>query len=125
MTDNNHVVLWERCLKIIADNVPGPTYERIFLSIWPVKFEEGTLTLGVPSSFVCEYLEEHYIDLLRYVIYREYGEGTHLKYRVLIDKENKQEQEWESDNSSQAVRPKPILADGNKVLPARDRKSVV
>lgn len=119
MTDNNHVVLWERCLKIIADNVPGPTYERIFLSIWPVKFEEGTLTLGVPSSFVCEYLEEHYIDLLRYVIYREYGEGTHLKYRVLIDKENKQEQEWESDSSSQAVRPKPILADGNKVLPAK------
>ena len=55
----------------------------------PVGFDGATLTLGVPSRFIYEILEEHYIDLLSKVIYREYGEGTKLVYRILVDKENK------------------------------------
>ena len=89
MTDNNHVVLWERCLKIIADNIPESTFNAFFQSIRPVKFDGNTLTLGVPSPFVYEYLEEHYLDLLRKVIYHHFGKGTRLMYRVLTDKENK------------------------------------
>lgn len=114
MADNNYVVLWERCLKIIADNVQEATFNTFFQSIRPVKFEENTLTLGVPSPFVCEYLEEHYLDLLRKVIYHNFGNGTRLIYRVLTDKEHKKTQQWESDRASLAVKPKPIPQDGNK-----------
>ncbi len=114
MTDNNHVVLWERCLKMIADNVQEYAFNTFFLSIRPVKFEGNTLTLGVPSPFVCEYLEEHFLDLLRKVIYHHYGTGTRLVYCVLTDKEHKKTQQWESDRASTAVKMMPITQDGNK-----------
>ena len=40
------------------------------------------MTLGVPSYFFYEYLEEHYIDLLQRVLYRVFGNGVQLKYQV-------------------------------------------
>ena len=56
MTDNNFVALWERCLKVIADNIQESTFNAFFLSIRPMKFDGNTLMLGVPSPFVYEYL---------------------------------------------------------------------
>lgn len=40
------------------------------------------MTLGVPTYFFYEYLEEHYIDLLQRVLYRVFGNGVQLKYQV-------------------------------------------
>lgn len=114
MTDNNLVAPWNRCLNVIADNVQEATFKRIFQSIVPVRFENGTLTLGVPSPFVYEILEEHYVDLLRHVLYREFGEGTRLMYCVLTDKEHHQEQEWESSRNPQVIKERPVQ-NGNKV----------
>lgn len=113
MTDNNFVALWERCLVKIKDNVPESTFNTFFQSIRPVKFEEGALTLGVPSPFVYEYLEEHYLDLLRTVLYNEFGRGTRLMYLVLTDKEHGTEQKWETTDASTAVVQKSIPRDGN------------
>lgn len=124
MTDNNFVALWERCLQIIKDNISEATFKMIFKSIKPVKFEENTLTIGVPSPFVYEYIEEHYLNLLRRVIYHEFGEGTRLMYNVLTVKEADKEpasvaapqgevQQWESNSGSLAVKEKPVK-NGNK-----------
>lgn len=41
--------------------------------------------LQVKSQFVAEYIEENYIPLLSTAIYRVFGQGTRLEYRVLID----------------------------------------
>lgn len=103
MTDNNHVVRWDRCLLIIRDNIAEATYNTIFKSIVPVGFDGKTLTLGVPSRFIYEILEEHYVDLLSKVIYREFGEGTRLMYRILVDKENKITNDEESDGAEDKV----------------------
>lgn len=124
MTDNNFVALWDRCLKVIADNIQESTFNAFFLSIRPMKFDGNTLMLGVPSPFVYEYLEKHYIDLLRKVIYHHFGEGTRLTYCVLTDKENKKKQEWESERSSNAVQPKSIKRDGNKVVASQPMQPV-
>ncbi len=124
MTDNNFVALWDRCLKVIADNIQESTFNAFFLSIRPMKFDGNTLMLGVPSPFVYEYLEKHYIDLLRKVIYHHFGEGTRLTYCVLTDKENKKKQEWESERSSNAVQPKSIKRDGNKVVVSQPMQPV-
>lgn len=124
MTDNNFVALWERCLKVIADNIQESTFNAFFLSIRPMKFDGNTLMLGVPSPFVYEYLEKHYIDLLRKVIYHHFGEGTRLTYCVLTDKENKKKQEWESERTSTAVQPKAIVRDGNKVVVSQPMPAV-
>ena len=114
--DNKLVERWEACLKFFADNISSATYDKFFLSIRPIKYEGNTLMLGVPSPFVYEHLEEHYLDLLRTGLYRYFGDGTRLVYRVLTDKENQKKQEWESDRSSTAVVQKSIPQDGNKVV---------
>ena len=58
MSKNNHVGLWNACLDIIRDNVPEQTYKTWFCPIVPLRFEDNTLVLQVPSQFFYEFLEE-------------------------------------------------------------------
>lgn len=60
-------------------------FQTWFAPIVPLQFAEGVLVLQVKSQFVAEYIEENYISLLSAAIYRVFGQGTRLEYRVLID----------------------------------------
>lgn len=86
MSKNNHVGLWNACLDIIRDNVPEQTYKTWFCPIVPLKFEDDTLVLQVPSQFFYEFLEEKFLDLLRQTIHKIFGEGTKLMYSVMVVK---------------------------------------
>ena len=77
--------LWGQCQTILADNMTGSAYQTWFAPIVPLQFAEGVLVLQVKSQFVAEYIEENYIPLLSSAIYRVFGQGTRLEYRVLID----------------------------------------
>ncbi len=76
---------WAQCQTILADNLTSSVYQMWFAPIVPLQFADGVLVLQVKSSFVAEYIEENYISLLSSVIYRVFGQGTCLEYRVLID----------------------------------------
>ena len=78
---------WGQCLAIIKDNIGEQAYKSWFAPITVYGFEENTLTLGVPSSFFCEYLEKHYLDLIEKVLMRVFGAGIKLMYHVGIVKE--------------------------------------
>lgn len=84
MVDNDKTV-WENCLKIIKDNVNTQSYKTWFEPIKPVKLEGKVLTIEVPSQFFYEWLEEHYVTLLRKTIERELGKGAHLEYRIVVE----------------------------------------
>ena len=103
MIENNHIVLWNRCLKMIHDNVPETIYKTWFEPIVPLKYEDKTLTLGVPNPFFYEMLEERFLDLLRAALNKEIEEGTQLMYQVLIDKTNEKTTNWEGSKRSPAV----------------------
>ena len=85
MIESNHVVLWNRCLDIIKDNVPETTYSTWFAPIVPLKYEDKTLYIRVPSQFFFEYLEEHFVDLLRKILDKVVGKDTNLMYNVMVD----------------------------------------
>lgn len=76
---------WAQCLTFLADNMTSSAYQTWFAPIVPLQFTEGVLVLQVKSQFVAEYIEENYIPLLSSAIYRVFGQGTRLEYRVLID----------------------------------------
>ena len=78
MSELNHVGLWNRCLEIIRDNVPEQTYKTWFLPIIPLKYEDKTLVVQVPSQFFYEFLEDKFVDLLRKTLYKVIGDGTKL-----------------------------------------------
>ncbi|MCB0507663.1 MAG: chromosomal replication initiator protein DnaA [Chitinophagales bacterium] len=85
---NKHELVWENCLKIIKDNINIQSYKTWFEPIKPVKIDENILTIQVPSQFFYEWLEEHYVTLLRKTIKRELGNDAKLEYRILVDASN-------------------------------------
>ncbi len=81
----DHNTAWNNCLSRIRENIGEQGFETWFKPIKPVKLENKILTIQVPSQFFYEYLEEHYVELLRNVLDNELGKDFRLEYSVVID----------------------------------------
>ena len=68
MGSEQHVQLWDRCLTIIKDNINEEAFDSLFKPIVSLGFDDNVLTLLVPSHFVIEQIEEHYLSLLKKVL---------------------------------------------------------
>ncbi len=77
--------VWSGCLKVIKDNISPNAYNTWFDPIKPVRLKNNVLTLQVPSQFFYEWLEEHYIDLLKKTIKKELGPDGRLEYSIVMD----------------------------------------
>jgi chromosomal replication initiator protein len=84
--DHNNV--WNNCLLHIKRSVGDQGFDTWFKPIIPLKLDGKVLTIQVPSQFFYEYLEEHYVSLLRYVIDKELGKDFLLEYSVIVDAGN-------------------------------------
>ena len=85
MSSKDFQTVWANCLKIIKDNVNLQSFKTWFEPIEPVKLEDEVLTIQVPSQFFYEWLEEHYVTLLRKTIKRELGNNARLEYRIVVE----------------------------------------
>jgi chromosomal replication initiator protein len=77
--------VWQNCLSVIKDNVSLQSYKTWFEPITPVKLTQNVLTIQVPSQFFYEWLEEHYISLLKKTIKRELGSEGKLEYSIVME----------------------------------------
>ena len=77
---------WKQCLDIIQDNLNRTVFDTWFAPLVPVSFKDKELVLQVPSQFYYEYIEEKYLDLLSKVLYKVFGEGVRLRYKILVDR---------------------------------------
>ena len=100
---------WEQCLRFIRENVPQEQTFRTWFE--PLKFvslvdknNERQLTVSVPSQFVYEVIEEHYLGLMRAAIRQAFGEGILLMYRVEVDKSSRSKTSIASSGSSPSVK---------------------
>ncbi len=82
---NKHDEVWDNCLSLIKDNVSLQGYKTWFEPIKPIKLDEQVLTIQVPSQFFYEWLEEHYIHLLKKIIRKELGEDGRLEYSIIME----------------------------------------
>lgn len=115
MSGQDHVGLWNRCLEIIRDNVPEQTYKTWFLPIVPLKYEDKTLVVQVPSQFFYEFLEDKFVDLLRKTLYKVIGEGTKLMYNVMVDKSSRPEKTVNYESTHRTIMPQKQTID--KAIP--------
>ena len=83
--EKNAVEVWENCLKIIKDNIHYQSFKTWFVPIQALKLENSVLTIQVPSQFFYEWLEEHYINLLKKTIRKELGQDGRLEYSIIMD----------------------------------------
>ncbi|MBQ8500879.1 MAG: chromosomal replication initiator protein DnaA [Bacteroides sp.] len=107
MSERNHVGLWNACLNIIRDNVPEQTYKTWFQPIVPLKYEDNTLLLQVPSQFFYEFLEDKFLDLLRKTLHKVIGDNAKLMYNVVVNKSSRPIQETMLPSSPATYRPEP------------------
>lgn len=85
MTEKSAIEIWSACLEIIKDNLSQQSFKTWFEPIKPVDLKANVLTIQVPSQFFYEWLEEHYVSLLRKTIKRELGNDGRLEYRIVVD----------------------------------------
>ena len=81
--------VWNDCLRVIKDNVAEQSFSTWFQPIVPLKCQDDILTIQVPSQFFYEWLEEHYIHILKKAIGSVLGPDARLEYSVIVDKGNK------------------------------------
>lgn len=76
---------WERCLRIIRDNISPLTYKTWFEPIKPIQLEGDQLTIQVPSQFFYEWLEEHYYTIIQRSLENVIGPKAKLIYRAVVE----------------------------------------
>ncbi len=79
------VEIWSDCLKMIRENTQPQSYKTWFEPIKPISCDNDILTIQVPSQFFYEYLETHYISLLKLAISKVLGPNGGLQYSVVMD----------------------------------------
>ncbi|MBW6479623.1 MAG: chromosomal replication initiator protein DnaA [Bacteroidales bacterium] len=83
--ESNHLEVWSKCLSVIKDNITLNSFNTWFAPIKPVRIVNNVLTIQVPSQFFYEWLEEHYIELLKKTIKKELGSDGRLEYSIVMD----------------------------------------
>jgi chromosomal replication initiator protein len=78
--------VWENCLSFIKDNIQEQAYKTWFEPIKAVELSGNVLHIQVPSKFFYEWLEEHYVKLLKLSLTKELGESAKLIYKINMEK---------------------------------------
>lgn len=81
--------LWKQCMAMFERSVNAEQYNTWFTPLAPQQWddEKTELTIGVPSHFFYEYIEEHFIKLIHTVIRNVFGTTTRIYYCIVTDKE--------------------------------------
>ncbi len=77
--------VWNNCLSFIEDNIQPQAYNTWFKPIIPVKLSDKVLSIQVPSKFFYEWLEEHYIKILKLSLTKELGKDARLVYVIKME----------------------------------------
>ncbi|MGV6831301.1 MAG: chromosomal replication initiator protein DnaA [bacterium] len=77
--------VWNNCLKFIKDNIQPQAYKTWFEPIVAVKLQDKALSIQVPSKFFYEWLEEHYVKILKVALNKELGANAKLVYVIKME----------------------------------------
>jgi chromosomal replication initiator protein len=72
-------------LFFIKDNIQQQAFKTWFEPITPLKLTENSLSIQVPSKFFYEWLEEHYVKILKVALTRELGKEARLIYVIKME----------------------------------------
>ena len=77
--------VWKNCLSFIKDNIQPQAYKTWFEPILAVKLTDLSLSIQVPSKFFYEWLEEHYVKILKVALTKELGDHAKLVYVIKME----------------------------------------
>lgn len=77
--------VWDNCLEFIKDNIQPQAYKTWFEPILAVKLTDNALSIQVPSKFFYEWLEEHYVKILKVALTKQLGASAKLVYIIKME----------------------------------------
>ena len=77
--------VWKNCLSFIKDNIQPQAYKTWFEPIVAIKLTDFSLSIQVPSKFFYEWLEEHYVKILKVALTKELGDHAKLVYIIKME----------------------------------------
>lgn len=77
--------VWNRCLQYIKDNIEIQAFKTWFEPIVAIELTENALYIQVPSKFFYEWLEEHYVKVLKSALIKELGPAAKLLYKIKME----------------------------------------
>lgn len=78
----DYLSVWQHCLQIVQEEIDPQSFRTWFVPIKPLKLDGRVLTIQVPNKFFYEWLEEHYVQILRKVMQLVLGEDGRLEYWI-------------------------------------------
>ncbi len=122
---------WASTLQSLKDKVGERRFALWFRNIRPLRVEGDTVILGVPNLFVREWLETHFLDLLRHALSRKPGKLPEVRFAIepeLFQKSRARQLEasaevvaegasqWKADGRRQATHIRPDFTLDNFVV---------
>jgi chromosomal replication initiator protein len=96
----DHIGIWDKCKELIKEEVSELVFKTWFDPIKAISLNQGLLILQVPNNFFYEWIEKHYVDLLRKAIRTYLGNGAKLEYQILMS--------YEDDKNANFRQKKPV-----------------
>lgn len=93
----DHTTIWNNCLETIRQSVDPQSFQTWFAPIRPVSLQRNELTIQVPHRLFYEWLEEHYVEVLKSSLKQALGTSGRLQYRI---NPNRQESTPNAANST-------------------------
>ena len=101
---------WAECVDEIRNQISSQEYTTWFSYIKPSILRENRLTINVPTLFVSNYIEEHYLDVMANAITKVFGPDVDVAYKVgNVEKE----EEAHSDNRQLSLFSEYEITEGN------------
>jgi chromosomal replication initiator protein len=85
MMTKRHEKVWLNCLQTIRQHVKTQSFKTWFEPIKPVQLRDNVLTIQVPNKFFFDWLEEHYLELLKVAVTKELGQKAQLEYQIFVE----------------------------------------
>jgi len=80
--DNSPVDIWNNCLLLIKEKINMQSYETWFKPTKGISIENNSLVVQVPNQFFCDWLEEHYINIIAATANKVIGKQINLSFAV-------------------------------------------
>ncbi|MVX35125.1 MULTISPECIES: chromosomal replication initiator protein DnaA [Myroides] len=78
--------VWNNCLEFIKDNIQDQAFTTWFMPIKAIELtKENSLCIQVPSKFFYEWLEEHYVKILKVALTKQLGPDAKLLYKIQME----------------------------------------
>lgn len=79
---SNAASIWNSIKAIIKENINQRSYNTWFEPIEVISLTEDHFEVSVPNRFFCEWIDNHYPNLIQNAIAQVLGESKKIKYRI-------------------------------------------